>query len=166
MSAVPIEIPTSSPAEPAAGSPRVQTVGARTDGVLSRVVVRHGLRDGTPVLLNSASAFAYAPGTWQVQHLVSANPRDYDGTLVVLAALLEWLHEAGVGHLRAAFRPDNPGDAPLFLGLRHVIRDELMGFRIVDYGCVRAEAVRLAIVPSDVEVVRIRAGQAAAAIGF
>src|SRR4051794_40327368 len=55
--------------------------------------VLHRSADGTP--LAAGSAFAYTPGTWQLQHLVSASRHQPAGALAVMRELLELLERDG-----------------------------------------------------------------------
>ena len=94
--------------------------GARpawADRSVFRFISRLALGEGRPRLVNAICAFAYAPGTWQAQHLVSLQRREYTGTLALLLALSvgprQW-HRVGT-LLRC--RPNNPGTNALFGGI-------------------------------------------------
>lgn len=65
-----------------------------------RIVARRGIVDSGVRLRSAITAFAYAAGTWQGQHLVSRERHEYTGTLAVLIELVEGLHR-----LRSASHP-------------------------------------------------------------
>src|SRR4051794_8539384 len=115
-------------------------------------------------LRHAISAFLYAPGTWQVQHLVSRRRHQPAGTLRVLSELVRWLHDSGAGHVRLFYRPDNPGTNRLFGALArdlpaHVAHAETLDYALVPEGAERLPRPRVA-------VERLAPADAGAAIGF
>lgn len=104
------------------------------DGSVFRFISRLGLDEGRPRLINAVCAFAYAPGTWQAQHLVSLRRREYTGTLALLMALSEWGHAVGIEFARFSFRPSNPGTNALFGGVAERLSTDLASLSLVDYG--------------------------------
>jgi hypothetical protein len=103
---------------------------------------------------NSICAFRYAPGTWQAQHLVSAQRHEYVGTLTVLMALVQWFHDSGARFVRLSFRPDNRGANPLFGGVGELMPRDLVNVSVVDYGMTSVAAVRHAAGDPEVHVRR------------
>ena len=103
--------------------------------------VLHRAADGTP--LAAGSAFAYAPGTWQLQHLVSAARHQPAGALAVIPELLERLEHDGCRHLRFTFCPDSPGVAPMFLPAARRLQHDSSAVSFVDYGIVHSRALQL-----------------------
>ncbi len=79
------------------------------DPAIFRLIARRGYANGQFELNSTTSAFAYAPGTWQAQHLVNGERGEYIGTLSVLMDMMEWLHHSGAEYMRFYFRPSNPG---------------------------------------------------------
>ena len=113
------------------------------DGSVFRFISRLTLAQGRPTLANAVCAFAYAPGTWQAQHLVSLHRREYTGTLALLLALSEWGHDVGIKFARFSFRPNNPGTNALFGGVAERLPRELVSLSRVDYGLTIARDVDL-----------------------
>jgi len=101
-------------------------------------VARRRLEGERAVFKNTACAFAYAPGTWQMQHLVSAERGEYTGTLWVIARLVESLHQVGAHYTPISFRPNNPGVNRLFGAITEHLPDRLVSRSIVDYGLAPA----------------------------
>jgi hypothetical protein len=94
-------------------------------------------------LANTASAFAYAGGTWQGQHLVSRVRREYTGTLAVLIRTVEWFRDHGAAHGRISFRPNNPGTNRLFGAVVERVPCRLACISVADYGLAPLEQVSL-----------------------
>jgi hypothetical protein len=103
---------------------------------------------------NSICAFRYAPGTWQAQHLVSGQRHEYVGTLTVLMALVQWLHDSGARFVRLTFRPNNRGANPLFGGVGELMPRDLVNVSVVDYGISPVAGVRVAEADAEVRVGR------------
>ena len=103
---------------------------------------------------NSICAFRYAPGTWQAQHLVSAQRHEYVGTLTVLMALVQSLHDSGARFVRLSFRPDNRGANPLFGGVAELMPPGVVNQSVVDYGMTPIAAVRASAGDGEVRVQR------------
>jgi hypothetical protein len=136
------------------------------DARMFRVVARYGTVDDAVRLRNTISAFAYAPGTWQGQHLVSRERHEFTGTLAVLIELVEGLHDEGVEHIRLSFRPDNPGTRMLFGEVPRWIASNYHSLALCDYGCVPLERLRLAVTdPADITVKPV-GHEGAAAVDF
>ena len=104
------------------------------DRSVFRFISRLALAEGRPRLVNAICAFAYAPGTWQAQHLVSLQRREYTGTLALLLALSEWADDIGIEFARFSFRPNNPGTNGLFGGIAERLPSDLASLSLVDYG--------------------------------
>ena len=104
------------------------------DRSVFRFVSRYGLQDGRVNVRNAICAFLYTPRTWQAQHLVSLQRREYTGTLTLLVALTEWLHDNGAAFVRLSFRPNNPGTNRLFGGLAERLAPVHVSRSLVDYG--------------------------------
>lgn len=113
------------------------------DGSVFRFVSRRALAEGRPRLVNAICAFAYAPGTWQAQHLVSLQRREYTGTLALLLALSEWGHDIGIEFARFSFRPTNPGTNALFGGIAERLPSDLASLSLVDYGLTNLRDIDL-----------------------
>ena len=113
------------------------------DRSVFRFISRLTLAQGRPMLANAVCAFAYAPGTWQAQHLVSRYRREYTGTLALLLALSEWGHDVGIEFARFSFRPNNPGTNALFGGVAERLPSDLVSLSLVDYGLTIARDVDL-----------------------
>ena len=78
------------------------------------LMLRRVIGEGLEVK-NSICAFEFAPGTWQVQHLVSADRHEYSGTLASVIGIIDWIENtASARCIRLSYRPDNPGTARLF----------------------------------------------------
>src|SRR5262249_40850708 len=106
--------------------------------------------------VEATSAFAYASGTWQLQHLVGATRHQPADALPVLLELLEQLQRDGVRYLRLACRPDHPGVAPLFVPAARRLTPDRAAVSLVDYGMIRSESLQLPT--SSVPVRRLAAG--------
>jgi hypothetical protein len=115
-------------------------------------------------LRNAICAFAYAPGTWQGQHLVSRRRHERAGTLRVLTELVQWFHDAGVLHARLSFRPNNPGTNGLFGAVPQRLPSHLAHATVVDYALVTPGVERLT--RQRVTVERLARSDARAAIAF
>ena len=118
-----------------------------------RVHARLGLVEGGICLRSAISAFAYAGSSWHGQHLVSRDRHEYTGTIAVLIALVEGLHDEGVAHIRLTFRPENRGTNRLFGDVAVRLAPELRSFELVDYGLAGVKRLRLAsadVNPSEV----------------
>jgi hypothetical protein len=113
-----------------------------------RLVTRLGIIEGAVRLRNAISAFAYAPGTWHGQHLVSRQRHEYTGTLAVLMGLVEGLHDDRAAHIRLSFRPNNPGTRMLFGEVARRLPSEHCTLAVYDYGRVPAERVRIPATPA------------------
>jgi hypothetical protein len=113
------------------------------DGSVFRFISRRALAEGRPRLVNAICAFAYAPGTWQAQHLVSLQRREYTGTLALLLALSEWGHDVGIEFARFSFRPTNPGTNALFGGIAERLPSDLASLSLVDYGLTNLRDIDL-----------------------
>lgn len=113
------------------------------DRSVFRFISRLALAGGRPRLVNAICAFAYAPGTWQAQHLVSLQRREYTGTLALLLALSEWGHDVGIDFARFSFRPNNPGTNALFGDIAQRLPSDLASLSLVDYGLTNLRDVDL-----------------------
>ena len=113
------------------------------DRSVFRFISRLALGEGRPRLVNAICAFAYAPGTWQAQHLVSLQRREYTGTLALLLALSEWGHDIGIEFARFSFRPNNPGTNALFGGIAERLPSDLASLSLVDYGLTNLRDIDL-----------------------
>lgn len=103
-------------------------------GEVFRVLARRAPEDGGLTVNNSICAFQYALGTWQGQHLVSAQRHEYVGTVTVLMGLVQWFHDSGVRFARLSFRPDNPGTNRLFGDVAQILPADVASLSVVDYG--------------------------------
>lgn len=104
-------------------------------------VVLHRSRDGAPI--QAGCAFAYAPGTWQLQHLISAARHQPAGTLAVMLELIERLDGDDTRHVRFTFRPDDPGVAPLLLPAARLLHRDRSAISLVDYGTIDPQNLQL-----------------------
>lgn len=142
-----------------------QLLGA--DRSVFRLIARRGLADGRPRMSNAVCAFAYAPGTWQAQHLVSLRRHEYTGTLAVLMELAERVHRAGAEFGRFSFRSGNPGVGHLFGGLAERLSSDLESLSLVDYGLTNLRDLDLSSGrPSPVSVRRLGPDEGAVATAF
>jgi len=145
------------PAKLAALQPRLSAIEGTWNRLLARdsdvfrFAARYALADGRSALANAACAYESAPGSWQCQHLVSAERHEYSGTLAVLTDLIGWCHDSGADYVRAQFRPNNPGVSELFGIVAERLPRHLACLSTVDYGMTAAEAVRLSD-DNDVDV--------------
>jgi CRP/FNR family cyclic AMP-dependent transcriptional regulator len=88
-------------------------IGANNE--IFKILILRRVVDGRLVSKNSICAFEYALGTWQVQHLVSADRHERSGTLAALIGMTDWLwSRRDVQGIRLTYRPDNPGTNRLF----------------------------------------------------
>ncbi len=137
------------PAKLAALKPRLPAIertwrsGLQERSRVLRVVGRWGIVDGEVRLRSAISAFAYAEGTWQGQHLVSRERREYTGTLAVLAELVEGLHRVRAPYIRLSFRPDNPGTNLLFGGVTERLSSRVHKLAVIDYGMAQVNSISL-----------------------
>jgi hypothetical protein len=113
------------------------------DRYVFRFISRLALGEGGPRLVNAICAFAYAPGTWQAQHLVSLQRREYTGTLALLLALSEWGHDVGIEFARFSFRPNNPGTNALFGSIAERLPSDLASLSLVAYGLTNLRDIDL-----------------------
>ena len=109
---------------------------------------------GEATIKNSVCAVEHAPGTWQCQHLVSADRHEYLGTLSAFLAMAEWLERnPAAAYTRLAFRPGNRGVAALFSDWRHAMPLGDAALRTFDYVATPLDAID-ASRSSTVRVVR------------
>jgi hypothetical protein len=138
-----------------------------SDTTTFRTVARYGLVSGQIRLRNAASAFAYAAGTWQLQHLVSRERHEYTGTLAVMMELVEALHHDEGSYIRWSFRPNNPGIERLFGAVPQRLGAKYCHLGLCDYGCVPFERLRLPPVrPTEITVKPLASDEGAAAAAF
>jgi hypothetical protein len=160
------------PAKLAALEPRLPVIEETWKRLLAadrdvfRFVARRSGADGRVRLTNAACAYEYAPGTWHCQHLVSAERREYAGTLGVLSDLIGWCHDTGADHARASFRPDNPGVNRLFGVVAEGLPTRVVALSVVDYGLVPVDAVTLPYDDAGVAVRPLRRGEERELIAF
>jgi hypothetical protein len=97
-----------------------QLIAANND--VFKIFMLRRVVDGQMAVKNSICAFEYAPGTWQVQHLVSSERHELTGTLAALIGMTDWLdNRPGIKAIRLSYRPTNPGTNRLFHGLAEVL---------------------------------------------
>jgi hypothetical protein len=107
---------------------------------------------------NSICAFEYATGTWQVQHLVSADRHERSGTLASLIGMTDWLHgHPDVGAVRLTYRPDNPGANQLFGGLADVLATEESTSSVCTYHIAETATDRIEAWNRDIDVAPLAA---------
>jgi hypothetical protein len=122
-----------------------------------KIFTRRRFVDGRPAIKNTVSAVEHAPGTWQCQHLVSADRHEYLGTLSAFLAMAEWLERnPAAAYTRFAFRPGNRGVAALFADWQRAMPPGDASLRTFDYVAAPLEAVdaRERFERSSVRVVR------------
>jgi hypothetical protein len=123
-----------------------------------KLFTRRRFVGGEATIKNSICAVEHAPGTWQCQHLVSADRHEYLGTLSAFLAMAEWLEgNPAAEYTRLAFRPDNRGVAALFADWRDAMPPGDASLRTFDYVATPLYAVD-ASRGSAVRVVRGDAG--------
>lgn len=110
---------------------------AANDDVFKILMLRRVV-DGQLVVKNSICAFEYVPGSWQIQHLVSADRHERSGTLASLIGMIDWLYgRPDVKSARWTYRPDNPGTSRLFGGLAAVLPSDRSLHSLLDYYVTR-----------------------------
>ena len=108
-----------------------------------KLMVRRRAVDGSAVARNSVCAFEHTPGTWQCQHLVSAERHEYTGTLTTFLAMARWLERnPAARYTRLAFRPGNAGVARLFGDWQRAMPTGDASLSTYDYVAVPLDAVR------------------------
>jgi hypothetical protein len=117
-----------------------------------RFLALRGVVDGALTPRSAICAWAYTGTTWQGQHLVTAEPHTYTGTLAVMMELIEWLHTADVPYARLLFRPTNRGVSHLFSGLTQQLPSDRACLSVVDYGTTRIDRLRLPAADPSVSV--------------
>ena len=106
-----------------------------------KIFARRRLVDGEATIKNSVCAVEHAPGTWQCQHLVSADRHEYLGTLSAFLAMAEWLERhPTAAYTRLAFRPGNRGVAALFADWQRAMPRGDASLRTFDYISTPVEA--------------------------
>ena len=143
--------------------PAIEDTWTRLLGVgdeVFKIFTRRRLVDGEPTIKNSVCAVEHAPGTWQCQHLVSADRHEYLGTLSAFLAMAEWLERnPTAAYTRLAFRPGNRGVAALFADWQRAMPRGDASLRTFDYIATPIEAAA-AWERADGSAVRIvRAGR-------
>jgi hypothetical protein len=107
-----------------------------------KLFTRRRFAGGEATIKNSVCAVEHAPGTWQCQHLVSADRHEYIGTLSAFLAMAEWLERnPAAAYTRLAFRPGNRGVAALFADWRRAMPLGDASLRTFDYVATPLEAV-------------------------
>jgi hypothetical protein len=107
-----------------------------------KLFTRRRFADGAVTIKNSVCAVEHAPGTWQCQHLVSADRHEYLGTLSAFLAMAEWLERnPAAAYTRLAFRPGNRGVAALFADWRDAMPAGDASLRTFDYFAAPVEAI-------------------------
>jgi hypothetical protein len=107
-----------------------------------KLFTRRRFADGAVTIKNSVCAVEHAPGTWQCQHLVSADRHEYLGTLSAFLAMAEWLERnPAAAYTRLAFRPGNRGVAALFADWRDAMPLGDASLRTLDYVATPVDAV-------------------------
>jgi hypothetical protein len=130
-----------------------------------KIFTRRRLVAGEVTIKNSVCAMEHTPGTWQCQHLVSADRHEYLGTLSAFLAMAEWLERnPAAAFTRLAFRPGNRGVAGLFAEWQRAMPPGDASLRTFDYiaAPVEAAAARDRSEGSAVRVVRAGRGDAQA----
>ena len=133
----PARLPTLTPRLPAVASTWQRLLGA--DGDLLKVLLRWAPESTTGRLVpkNSVCAVEQLPGTWQVQHLVSAERHEYWGTLAMLAGVIDWLVEhPGARYARFTWRPANRGTGPIGERIAAEVDPGACSIRELDYAAV------------------------------
>ena len=111
------------------------------DGVF-KLFTRRRYVAGEAMIKNSVCAVEHAPGTWQCQHLVSADRHEYVGTLSAFLAMAEWLERhPAAAYTRLAFRPGNRGVAALFADWARAMPSGDSSLRTFDYLAAPLDAV-------------------------
>jgi hypothetical protein len=90
-----------------------------------------GRRDDDGALAYSASAFAYATGTWHAQHLVSGERDDRAGAVAVLEDIVRALEKTDAHSIRATFTTS--GAFPFFAAA-HRVASRNVSLSLADYG--------------------------------
>jgi hypothetical protein len=107
-----------------------------------KLMVRRRAVNGEPEARNSVCAFEHTPGTWQCQHLVSAERHEYTGTLTTFLAMARWLERNPAARFtRLAFRPGNAGVARLFGDWQRAMPAGDASLSTYDYLAVPLDAV-------------------------
>jgi hypothetical protein len=130
-----------------------------------KIFTRRRLVDGAATIKNSVCAVEHTPGTWQCQHLVSADRHEYLGTLSAFLAMSEWLERnPDAAYTRLTFRPGNRGIAGLVADWQRAMPRGDASSRTFDYIAAPAEAVAAGEPSADspVRVVRAERGDAGA----
>ena len=97
---------------------------------------------GEATIKNSVCAVEHAPGTWQCQHLVSADRHEYVGTLTAFLTMAEWLERnPAAAYTRLSFRPGNRGIAGLIADWQRAMPRGDASLRTFDYLVTPVEAV-------------------------
>ena len=113
-----------------------------------KLMVRRRAVDGSAVARNSVCAFEHTPGTWQCQHLVSAERHEYTGTLTTFLAMSRWLERNPTArYTRLAFRPGNAGVARLFGDWQRAMPTGDASLSTYDYVALPLDAVSVARTP-------------------
>ena len=125
-----------------------------------KIFNRRRLIDGEATIKNSVCAVEHAPGTWQCQHLVSADRHEYLGTLSAFLAMAEWLERhPTAAYTRLAFRPGNRGVAALFADWQRAMPRGDASLRTFDYIATPVEATEAWQRPDGSAVRVVRAGR-------
>jgi hypothetical protein len=126
-----------------------------------KLFTRRRFVGGEATIKNSVCAVEHAPGTWQCQHLVSADRHEYLGTLSAFLAMAEWLERhPAAAYTRLAFRPGNRGVAALFADWARGMQPGDSSLRTFDYLTAPLDAVdasrgsTVRVVRGDAEVLR------------
>jgi hypothetical protein len=126
-----------------------------------KVFTRRRFVAGAATIKNSVCAVEHAPGTWQCQHLVSADRHEYLGTLSAFLAMADWLERnPAASYTRLAFRPGNRGVAALFADWQRAMPLGDASLRTFDYVATPLEVVdasrgsTVRVVRGDAEALR------------
>jgi hypothetical protein len=120
---------------------------------------------GEATIRNSVCAVEHAPGTWQCQHLVSADRHEYLGTLSAFLGMAEWLERnPAAAYTRLAYRPGNRGVAGLIAEWQRTMPRGDAALTTFDYIATPVEAVGACERSEDsaVRIVRAERGDAEA----
>jgi hypothetical protein len=128
-----------------------------------KVFTRRRVVAGEAPIKNSVCAVEHTPGTWQCQHLVSADRHEYLGTLSAFLAMAEWLEfNPAAAYTRLVFRLSNRGVAGLFAEWHRAMPHGDASLRTFDYIATPIEAAEACerFEGSSVRVVRADRGDA------
>jgi len=131
-------------AEMGAQLPAIEATWMRllaADDDVFKIFTRRRVVAGEVTIKNSVCAYEHVPGTWQCQHLVSADRHEYLGTLAAFLAMSEWLElNPAAAYTRLAFRPGNRGVAGLIAEWQRAMPRGDASLRTLDYVATPIEA--------------------------